>query len=881
MRQLLRELAACGLVLVLPAVAAAQQGAVQVTAASHSLSGDPNRIGSQPVFEPDLGVLWLRPGSRFGMFQMEIRGTMRDDEPHLGRAYISLRDFRHRGIKYSFEAGDSFFAPNRGDYQIRNLYTPTVNFAGASFRATTPETTIEVMAGKATATRNIFGTDTETLDQTLAIGRGSRRLSDRVELSSRMSFIRTRDLREYRFTIADSDQAGGGARVALTPSIHLVGDASVVGYRRRGSNERETDGSALAGISVLLGRGWFQANASRFSPGELPILSQPFADRQTLYAAGEYDLFNRIRVFGGWEAFRANLDESLLAGSPPTDGSRGFAGVRVPIGTRASASLRLEDGDRRARLVGASLTRVSDTGVVSGELQSTLGAVNAFGRFARRENVESESLAGSYTQYEGTGLAFVNLTRDLQLFGSVTGNTNTTRIGSGHTYWQFGGGTQTRVMDRGLWLRAEVQTSRNIDLLTDRDRPQQTFSFGLNGEIARNTAVSVNVYADRLNALDGAPGDSWLARSSVRVTRSFPSASHRQSLALSTSMARHGGTGSVVGLVFTDWNGNGQQDVDELPVENIPVRLANLGHTSTSRAGEFAFMNVPIGMQQVGIDLMSLPVDFDTPAVPHVHVELQRGETRRLAFGLTPLGSITGRVVRDRNGNGQADDGEEGVGQAVLTLDGGVRSEQVRNGQFRFDAVRSGTHTVELLAHSLPEGGRIVGAPSIGVTLDRNSLAPVVTYVVVIEPRPEIRRVFPADQSQAARPAPRPADTPARPTTPTPRSAPSARPPESASARPHPTPAPPVTREGSSVPSGKAQFAIQITAVNDPLRAADIIEQLRKDGYAAYLVLPPASEPDAPYKVRVGFYATRAEADQEARVIEKRRKEKVWVVRER
>jgi hypothetical protein len=881
MRQLLRELAACGLVLLLPAAAAAQQGGVQVTAASHSLTGDPNRIGSQSVFEPDLGVVWLRPGTRFGMFQMEIRGTIRDDEPHLGRAYVALRDFRHSGVKYSFEAGDSFFAPNRGDYQIRNLYTPAVNFAGAAFRAHTPQTTIEVMAGKATAIRNVFGTDTETLDQTLAIGRGSRRLSDRVELSTRMSFIRTRDLREYRFTIADSDQAGGGARFALTPSIQLVGDASVVGYRRRGSTEREMDGSALAGVSVLLARGWLQANASRFSPGELPILSQPFADRQTLYAAGEYDLFNRIRVFGGWEAFRANLDESALAGSPPTDGSRGFGGVRVPIGTKSSASVRVEDGDRRARLVGASLTRVSDTGVVSGEFQTTLGSVNAFTRFARRENVESESLAGSYTQYEGSSLAFVNLTRDLQLFGSVTGNTNSNAIGGGHTYWQYGGGTQTRVMDRGLWLRAELLTSRNVDLLTDRERPQQTFSFGLNGEIARNTAVSVNVYADRLNALDGSPGDSWLARSSVRVTRTFPGGSHRQTLAMSASMARHGGTGSVIGLVFTDWNGNGQQDVDELPVENIPVRLANLGHTSTSRAGEFAFMNVPIGMQQVGIDLMSLPVDFDTPPVPHVHVELQRGETRRLAFGLTPLGSIGGRVVRDRNGNGQADEGEEGVTQAVLSLDGGVRSEQVRNGEFRFDAVRSGPHTVELLAQSLPEGGRIVGEPSLSVTIDRSAIAPVVTYVVVIEPRPEIRRVFPADQPRPAQPAARQPDPPARPPASTPRSASMARLPEAAGARPRPTPAPPVTREGSTPAPGKAQFAIQITAVNDPLRATGIIEQLRKDGYTAYLVLPPASDPDAPYKVRVGFYSTRAEADQEARVIEKRRKEKVWVVRER
>jgi cell division septation protein DedD len=238
-------------------------------------------------------------------------------------------------------------------------------------------------------------------------------------------------------------------------------------------------------------------------------------------------------------------------------------------------------------------------------------------------------------------------------------------------------------------------------------------------------------------------------------------------------------------------------------------------------------------------------------------------------------------VVRDRNGNGQIDDGDEAVSQAVLSLDGGMRSEQVRNGEFRFDAVRSGRHTVELLAQSLPEGGRIIGEPSMSVTIDRNTLAPAVTYLVVIEPRPEIRRVFPSDQTRAAKPPATPATPPARPSEASARTGAAVRPPETASARPRSTPAPPVTREGATPSTGKPQFAIQITAVNDPLRAADIIEQLRKDGYSAYLVLPPASEPDAPYKVRVGFYATRAEADQEARVLEKRRKEKVWVVRER
>ena len=51
-------------------------------------------------------------------------------------------------------------------------------------------------------------------------------------------------------------------------------------------------------------------------------------------------------------------------------------------------------------------------------------------------------------------------------------------------------------------------------------------------------------------------------------------------------------------------------------------------------------------------------------------------------------------------------------------------------------------------------------------------------------------------------------------------------------------------------------------------------------GMPAYLVIPPAADPDAPYKVRVGPYTTRAAAEKTALVLGQRRGEKVWVMRE-
>jgi len=49
----------------------------------------------------------------------------------------------------------------------------------------------------------------------------------------------------------------------------------------------------------------------------------------------------------------------------------------------------------------------------------------------------------------------------------------------------------------------------------------------------------------------------------------------------------------------------------------------------------------------------------------------------------------------------------------------------------------------------------------------------------------------------------------------------------------------------------------------------------------AYLVNPPASDPDAPYRVRVGPYESREEAQKVAASLEEQRKEKRWVTRER
>ena len=862
----------------LPAAGAAQQGSLQVTGAAQSVQGDSRRTFGQPELEPDVGVSWLQPGTRLGIFQLELRGTQRDGTAHLGRALISARDFKYRGALLTVQAGDSYFSPAIGDYRFANLPTPSVTFAGASISARTSRSSLGLIAGRATATRNFFGTDPDTLDQTLALARGSFKASDRLELFTRASHVGSGDLGAYGSTIARSDQGGAAARWIPSPALHVIGDAAVVSYRRHEDTASHLDGSGLIGASVLLARGWLQVNAARFSPGELPLVNQSLTDRRAVFAAGEFDAFARLRLFGGWETFRTNLDPGVIGPtrSPTSDGTRGFGGFRSPIGTRSSVAVRLERGDRRSRLSDdEEQAYSSDTGVLTAEWQAGFGGLTSVARYSRRQNVESRSLAGSHTVDDTSGHLFVSLSQALQVFGNASATRTSARDRGGSTFWQLGGGGQAQMLHRSLWLRAEGSISRNADRLTAWTFPQHSLNVGLNGEIAPNTILGVNVNVDRLaTPSDGSA--SWVTRSSVRLTRTFQTGTPRIPTSVAGTMARHGGTGSISGAVFTDWNADGRPDAGEEWLENIPVRLTNLGSATTSERGEFAFINVPIGLQEVGIDLSVLPVDFDQPAIPQVQLQLGRGETKRVLFGLVPFGAIAGRVVLDVNANSVADAGERAVDGAVVVLDGGARSEKARKGEFRFQAVRSGDHTLALLPESLPAGMSPSGPAQVELALTRESANADVVFLVTERQRPELRKTFdpggrtpPPAAKAPVNEAPRasgPAPGVARPAT---RTASTAR---TASPVLPPRPASAGSIDG---------FAVQVIALNDPSRARARVDGLKASGFPAYLVEPPSSDPDAPYRVRVGRYATEEEARAVATSLRKTGHETLWVVRER
>ena len=868
-----RSLRACGAALGVIAAcvnADAQQGSIQISTDTQIVQGNPARRSTERMWEPDFGALWTQPGRRFAQFQLELRASRRGDDLHLGRTWFALRDAKAGRVAWTFEGGDLYTPPASVDYHFSNLSAPAITFTGGAVTAKSKSASLQIAGGRSTAWRNIFGTDPDTLGQSVALARASYQATPRIQVLGRGSRVRTSNLKEFTRTIDASDQAGAGVRFVVTPSFHLVADGAFVRYRATGAAAPVRDYSYLAGAHVLIARGWVQVNASRYSPGDMPVLNASLQDRSGIFSAGEYDLFGRLRVFGGWETLDTNIRPTGTAlGRPMATANRQFGGVRVRITGRSTLSVRIEDGGRVARppVLGSIATlfaSTSDTGTMTAELQTTIGRLSAFGRYSRRESVDSAFTSATYDQHDTGAQFFLNLSRATQLFGIATLTNNRFASGTAGSYLQVSAGAQQEFFKPGLWLRVEGSTSRNRDLTTGVLVPREGLSAGLNGQIASHTSIGFNVYADRAPAGLPIESSAWLTRSTVRIVHSIPTGSVRVANATGASARAGRGTGTVSGSVFADWNANGQPDPGEEVLAGIPVALGAISAVTTGHDGQFAFLNVPSGAQQVRLDLNALPVDFDAPAATDIALEIGRGETRRVAFGLLPLGSVRGQVFEDANRNGRLDPEDQPLDNAVLVLDGGQRSELVRKGQFRFDAVRAGDHRIELLKESLPEGSAIAGTAERPAPVTRDTPQMDMIFLVTIEKRPEISKVFP----------PRGGGAPAAASASSAAAAAARRPAASAPGTARTAPAAAAPRPSSGL------YTIQVAAMAEAENARALLDDLTRGGFDAYLIAP-ADAADPLYRVRVGRYVSRASAQLTVSRLERQLGLKLWITRAR
>jgi cell division septation protein DedD len=154
------------------------------------------------------------------------------------------------------------------------------------------------------------------------------------------------------------------------------------------------------------------------------------------------------------------------------------------------------------------------------------------------------------------------------------------------------------------------------------------------------------------------------------------------------------------------------------------------------------------------------------------------------------------------------------------------------------------------------------------------------------KPLPETLKP-PSEQPRASRePKPGPAAPPAADTPVAQASPAAAQQPRTATATPKATadaqrPAPAATPVGEpkAVRNPRDSWVVQIVALRDREKASLVVKRLTGKGYPAFLVDPAAGAPAPVFKVQVGRYADRDEAEQVRRRLEKEEQFKPWISR--
>jgi cell division protein FtsN len=120
----------------------------------------------------------------------------------------------------------------------------------------------------------------------------------------------------------------------------------------------------------------------------------------------------------------------------------------------------------------------------------------------------------------------------------------------------------------------------------------------------------------------------------------------------------------------------------------------------------------------------------------------------------------------------------------------------------------------------------------------------------------------------------KPASTPDKTTVPV-----AAAPAQKAAATPPPSPpaAPDSAPAAFAAPSGPG-YAVQIAALNVRTEADAVAKRLTSKGYSAYVLAPSAGTPKV-FRVRVGKFPTRKEAESVATKLQKEEQFKPWITR--
>ncbi len=154
----------------------------------------------------------------------------------------------------------------------------------------------------------------------------------------------------------------------------------------------------------------------------------------------------------------------------------------------------------------------------------------------------------------------------------------------------------------------------------------------------------------------------------------------------------------LLGTVFEDADGDGQRDVDETGLADVPVRLDGVLTATTDASGNYFFKLGPGIRTLVEID----PPGYFSSTPNRVNLAVERGADYQLDFGdaltTSNFGAVYGIVFEDLNGDGLQNDDETGLDNVTVELEGpgGLNASTSSGpyGTYHFSTSLSGTYAL-------------------------------------------------------------------------------------------------------------------------------------------------------------------------------------------
>lgn len=159
----------------------------------------------------------------------------------------------------------------------------------------------------------------------------------------------------------------------------------------------------------------------------------------------------------------------------------------------------------------------------------------------------------------------------------------------------------------------------------------------------------------------------------------------------------------IKGLVFSDLNGDGFYDAQDLGLGRVKITLETNAVARTSEKGVYSFAKIAAGEHTISLDIASLPEGYLPVEVPKKSFTLHEGMRYEFNIPVRAKRTISGRVYDDANANKRWDANEKPLSGVRVRLDGqSVSSDQA--GYYLFDDLLPGKPEISVDSSTLPQG---------------------------------------------------------------------------------------------------------------------------------------------------------------------------------